>query len=63
MAHISRVVHNPSSGQIPDLYLQGDTEEQVNAGDQYYNCHVFQNVGQTGYIDTASHVLVDGLGD
>jgi hypothetical protein len=53
---------NPSLGQLPYLFLQGDTEMQVNAGDNL-TVEVFQNTGQTGYVDTASHVFVERLGD
>ena len=45
-----------------DLFLQGDTEVRLNAGDQITTI-LFQNTAQTGYMSNASHVIVERLGD
>ncbi|HEX6803645.1 MAG TPA: hypothetical protein VF133_08205 [Terriglobales bacterium] len=45
-----------------DLFLHGDTEVRLNAGDQITTI-LFQNTAQTGYMSNASHVIVERLGD
>lgn len=45
-----------------DLFLQGEDEIAAAAGDQI-TIHIFQNTAQTGYVTTASHVLVSRIGD
>jgi hypothetical protein len=46
----------------PALYLQGEGEVRCVAGDQL-TLNVFQNTAQTGYVSTASHIMVERLGD
>jgi len=45
-----------------DLYLQGEDEIYCDAGDEI-TIQIFQNTGQTGYVNRASHVLVARMGD
>ena len=45
-----------------DLFLQGEDEVICNAGDQL-TIHIVQTTGQTGYVTTASHVLVARMGN
>jgi hypothetical protein len=45
-----------------DLFMSGDTEARLNAGDQITTI-LFQNTAQTGYMSNASKVLVERLGD
>jgi hypothetical protein len=45
-----------------NLYLQGEGEVRCVAGDQL-TLNLFQNTAQTGYVSTASHIMVERLGD
>jgi hypothetical protein len=45
-----------------DLFLQGEDEIPVNAGDQI-TINIFQNTAQTGFLSSASHILVERVGD
>ena len=45
-----------------DLFLHGEDEIPVNAGDQI-TINIFQNTAQTGYVTSASHILVERVGD
>jgi hypothetical protein len=51
---------NDTSGA--DLFLHGDDEVLAAAGDQL-TINIFQNTVQTGHVTTASHVLVERLGN
>ncbi|HXM94205.1 MAG TPA: DNRLRE domain-containing protein [Candidatus Dormibacteraeota bacterium] len=52
----------PNNTGRADLFLSGDDEIPAAAGDQI-TINLFQNTGQTGYVTTASHVLVERLGN